>query len=133
MTLLTADLIMKSQTTLLRGIEMKKRIAILLCVLMLFSSTFVLVSCKDDSFDKKGYDLSLPVLGEDGWYLVFQDDFDGDALNENIQKQSFVVRWLWSHGVAAKQWRMANGYDNTHWFYDPVVFETVRSSGWPDE
>lgn len=75
---------MKSQTTLLRGIEMKKRIAILLCVLMLFSSTFVLVSCKDDSFDKKGYDLSLPVLGEDGWYLVFQDDFDGDALNENI-------------------------------------------------
>ena len=30
------------------------------------------------------FDLSLPVLNSDGWYLVFEDDFEGTSLNENI-------------------------------------------------
>lgn len=41
---------------------------------------------QDESWkENKAYDLSLPVLNEDGWYLVFEDDFDGSTLNENIK------------------------------------------------
>lgn len=32
----------------------------------------------------KGWDLSVPVLNENGWYLVFEDGFDGEKLNEGI-------------------------------------------------
>lgn len=39
----------------------------------------------DDSWKTdERYDLSVPVLNQDGWYLVFEDDFNGNALNENI-------------------------------------------------
>ena len=41
---------------------------------------------QDESWkEDKSYDLSLPTLGKDGWYLVFEDDFDGDGLNQNIK------------------------------------------------
>lgn len=39
---------------------------------------------KQNSWKDKGYDLSLPKLGENGWHMVFEDNFDGDALNQNI-------------------------------------------------
>lgn len=38
----------------------------------------------DDSWKNQGYDLSLPELNKDGWYMVFEDDFNGTKLNENI-------------------------------------------------
>lgn len=41
---------------------------------------------QDESWkENTDYDLSVPTLGQDGWYLVFQDDFEGDRLNQNIQ------------------------------------------------
>lgn len=32
-----------------------------------------------------GFDLSLPELGKDSWYMVFEDDFEGEKLNEGIR------------------------------------------------
>lgn len=66
---------------------MKKFISFLL-VCILTTGIVVTAGCSkkhDDSWktDEK-YDLSLPVLNEDGWYMVFEDDFDGSKLNENI-------------------------------------------------
>lgn len=41
---------------------------------------------QDESWkENTAYDLSVPALGQDGWYLVFQDDFEGDGRNQNIQ------------------------------------------------
>lgn len=51
------------------------------------SSLGVFSGCsrQDESWKtNEKYDLSLPTLGKDGWYLVFEDNFDGGALNENI-------------------------------------------------
>ena len=42
-----------------------------------------------------------------------------------MEERNFLIRWLFNRGVQAKQWRMANGYDNTHWFYDMLVFNSV--------
>ena len=40
---------------------------------------------QDESWkNNEKYDLSLPVLNSDGWYLVFEDDFSGSSLNEGI-------------------------------------------------
>ncbi|OAO17414.1 long chain acyl-CoA synthetase 6, partial [Blastocystis sp. ATCC 50177/Nand II] len=50
-----------------------------------------------------------------------------DALTEKIKQTGYVVQSLWSWGIAAKQWRMENGYDNSHWFYDWAVFDTIRA------
>lgn len=61
---------------------------------------------QDNSWKEKGYDLSVPVLGEDGWYLVFEDDFEGNALNENIR---FGERYtgnkeIWTTSPHAIRW-----------------------------
>lgn len=66
---------------------MKKYIfAVLLIIIVIVGVT--LCSCskhQDDSWEEnEKYDLSVPVLNEDGWYLVFEDDFNGDSLNEGI-------------------------------------------------
>lgn len=50
-----------------------------------------------------------------------------DALTERMKQQNALVRWLWASGLEAKKWRMENGLDNSHWFYDPVIFDKVRS------
>lgn len=34
--------------------------------------------------DNENYDLSIPTLNNDGWYLVFEDDFSGAVLNDGI-------------------------------------------------
>lgn len=65
---------------------MKKYIC-LICVAVILAGVAIIAGCSrkpDMSWKDKGYDLSVPVLNEDGWYLVFEDDFDGNALNENI-------------------------------------------------
>lgn len=48
------------------------------------------------SWKDKGFDLSLPTLNQDGWYMVFEDDFDGDALNQNI---IFGEKYSGSHEI----------------------------------
>lgn len=89
---------------------MKKYILALFLVL-----TMVLCSCSffgcskksDDSWRDKGYDLSVPVLNEDGWYMVFEDDFDGESLNEGIR---FGDRYtggkeIWTTSPHAIRWQ----------------------------
>lgn len=61
---------------------------------------------QDNSWQEKGYDLSVPVLNEDGWYLVFENDFDGSTLNENI---TFGERYngnkeIWTTSPHAIRW-----------------------------
>ncbi len=63
---------------------MKKLLALSICVIIALTAAFSLVGCKEEDWRKDAYDLSLPVLGEDGWYMVFEDNFDGTSLNENI-------------------------------------------------
>lgn len=87
---------------------MKKLICVLLA--MTISLSIIMFSgCsknQDNSWREKGYDLSVPVLNEDGWYLVFEDDFDGSTLNENI---TFGERYngnkeIWTASPHAVRW-----------------------------
>lgn len=64
-----------------------KVIALAAAVLCACVVLFVFSSCsasKADDWRSEGYDLSVPILGENGWYMVFEDDFDGTELNEGI-------------------------------------------------
>ena len=77
--------------------------AIAVCAMMLFGC-----SKKDDDSWKtdERYDLSVPVLGQDGWYLVFEDDFNGSALNENIifGEKYTGNREIWTTSPHAIRW-----------------------------
>lgn len=67
---------------------MKKALLVITAIALITGGALLLSACnKDNSQDwkSKGYDLSLPILGQDGWYLVFEDDFEGDKLNEGIK------------------------------------------------
>lgn len=66
---------------------MKKVWIFILAGALLAGEIFALTSCKRDKpqdWKNAEYDLSVPVLGQDGWYMVFEDDFNGNALNEGI-------------------------------------------------
>ncbi len=65
-----------------RGI--KAASAALACVFVFTVLCSCSLSGEDESWKDAGYDLSVPELGQDGWYLVFEDNFDGDELNEGI-------------------------------------------------
>lgn len=93
---------------------MKKKISVLLAISLAFTMLCVFAGCKkkeeypepDQSWRNKGYDLSIPVVGEDGWYMVFEDNFDGTALNEGI---SFGERYegsreIWTYSPHAIRW-----------------------------
>lgn len=71
----------------------KKTVVIFLISIMMSC----LASCnlsKKDNWQEKGWDLSLPTLGQDGWYEVFVDEFDGDELNPEIWTYSpHGLRW----------------------------------------
>lgn len=69
---------------------MKKKLlitgAVLLAVVAVVVTVVLCVNKEDtDDWKNKDYDLSVPVLGEDGWYMVFEDDFEGNALNKGIK------------------------------------------------
>lgn len=89
---------------------MKKIISILLAVL-LAAGSLVLFGCskkdKDNTdWQNKGWDLSVPVLDENGWYMVFEDNFDGTALNENIDfgERYSGSREIWTTSPHAIRW-----------------------------
>ena len=67
---------------------MKRKIRLLSGATAFLLACAMLCSCsaekQDESWRDAGYDLSLPQLGQDGWYLVFEDNFVGDELNEDI-------------------------------------------------
>lgn len=67
---------------------MKKKglLALLLALVIVMAAACSACSKKQDDSWKTNdkYDLSVPVLNSDGWYLVFEDDFNGTSLNEGI-------------------------------------------------
>lgn len=92
---------------------MKKYLCLLL-IGVLAVGMLMLFGCsrKDDDSWKtdERYDLSVPVLNEDGWYLVFEDDFEGNALNENI---TFGEKYngnkeIWTTSPHAIRWASDN-------------------------
>ena len=94
---------------------MKKTICFLLICAMVLSAVMLFgCSKKDDDSWKtdERYDLSVPVLGQDGWYLVFEDDFNGSALNENIifGEKYTGSREIWTTSPHAIRW--ASNDDN---------------------
>lgn len=92
---------------------MKKLICIFTAVVLVFGTVFLFGCSKkeDDSWKtNEKYDLSVPVLGENGWYLVFEDDFSGNALNENI---TFGDKYsgnkeIWTTSPHAIRWESDN-------------------------
>lgn len=65
----------------------------------------------DDSWKTdERYDLSVPVLNQDGWYLVFEDDFNGNVLNENIIFGDRYTgnREIWTTSPHAIRWASNN-------------------------
>ena len=83
------------------------RIFVLVCVA---ATAVCLSSCtkrQDDSWkNNTNYDLSLPEVGKDGWYLVFEDGFDGTSLNENIKFGDGYTgnREIWTASPHAIRW-----------------------------
>lgn len=65
---------------------MKKLVASALALCMVLScAAFAGCSKKvNDDWKEKGFNLAIPVLGQEGWRMVFEDNFDGDGLNQNI-------------------------------------------------
>lgn len=93
---------------------MRKRIfkAVLPASVCIFAVSFSACSKtkekpQDESWKtNEKYDLSVPVLNSDGWYLVFEDDFNGTQLNENItfgEKYS-GSREIWTTSPHAVRW-----------------------------
>lgn len=73
----------------------------------------------------QNYDLSLPKLGENGWYMVFQDDFDGNALNQNI---TFGEKYegnkeIWTTSPHAIRWESDDSEipEQSCWWCDELV------------
>lgn len=62
---------------------------------------------QDDSWKtNEKYDLSVPTLNSDGWYLVFEDDFSGNALNQNIKfgDKYSGNKEIWTYSPHAVRW-----------------------------
>ena len=87
---------------------MKKIIsALLITVIIMTGLSISGCSKQDDSWkENEKYDLSLPVLNEDGWYLVFEDDFNGESLNEGITFGEKYVgsKEIWTTSPHASRW-----------------------------
>lgn len=60
----------------------------------------------DNSKKSVGIDLSVPTLGKDGWYMVFEDDFNGTALNEGIKfgNKYNGSHEIWTYSPHALRW-----------------------------
>ena len=52
------------------------------------------------------FDTSVPTLGENGWYKVFEDDFNGDGLNQNIDfgERYSGSKEIWTTSPHAIRW-----------------------------
>ncbi|MGN0447570.1 MAG: family 16 glycosylhydrolase [Acutalibacteraceae bacterium] len=88
---------------------MKKSLSIIITVALIAGGVFgfsAYMKRKPQTWKKAGYDLSVPVLGQDGWYMVFEDDFEGGKLNENIKfgKKYQGNREIWTTSPHAIRW-----------------------------
>lgn len=88
---------------------MKRFISLLMACCLIVCSVMLFGCSKkepDTSWQNKGWDLSVPVLNENGWYMVFEDEFNGNSLNENI---NFGERYqgnkeIWTLSPHAIRW-----------------------------
>ena len=89
---------------------MKRFVKVLSGALAFGMTALMLCSCaaekQDTGWKDNGFDLSLPKLGEDGWYMVFEDGFDGSQLNEGIQfgENYSGSREIWTTSPHAIRW-----------------------------
>lgn len=87
--------------------NMKRKISLVLTIAVLVLLMLPACAKKDsDDWKNKGYDLSVPVVGENGWYMVFEDDFNGTALNEGISfgENYTGSREIWTTSPHAIRW-----------------------------
>lgn len=90
---------------------MKRFFGVFIMILCVTAVAVGLSSCskkQDESWKtNKKYDLSVPEVGKDGWYLVFEDNFDGTALNENIKFGDSYTgnREIWTTSPHAIRWK----------------------------
>ncbi|MCC8016275.1 MAG: glycoside hydrolase family 16 protein [Clostridiales bacterium] len=63
-------------------------------------------SKEDTEWKNMGYDLSVPQLGSDGWYMVFEDDFNGAELNSGIKfgEGYYGTQNIWTTSPHAIRW-----------------------------
>ncbi|NLZ28334.1 MAG: glycoside hydrolase family 16 protein [Firmicutes bacterium] len=96
---------------------------LLWATLIVLMTVFLGACGNGEDWKGKGYDLSLPRLGEDGWYEVFTDNFDGDSLNEEI----------WTCSPHCLRWETQTGKEihSNHWCDDMVTvadgYVTIRA------
>lgn len=107
---------------------MKKIIAATAVLLITTAISFSFSGCAEKDWCDPAYDLSLPVLGEDGWYLVFEDDFNGTTLNEGIVfgENYDGNREIWTTSPHAIRWESDDENkpgQNVYWCPDAVSVE----------
>lgn len=94
--------------------KLNKKIMIILAVILVIAIVLsVLITAavkkKNDPtrWREQGYDLSVPVLNEDGWYMVFEDDFNGSKLNESINfgEKYTGNKEIWTTSPHAIRWQ----------------------------
>lgn len=113
---------------------MKKIISVLLvCVLLIGTAAVTGCSKKQDDSWKtnENYDLSVPVLNEDGWYLVFEDNFDGNSLNENIKfgEKYTGNKEIWTTSPHAIRWESQDeGKPEQACWWCPTMVEVKDSN-----
>lgn len=94
--------------------KLNKKIMIILAVILVIAivlSVLITASVKKKNdptrWREQGYDLSVPVLNEDGWYMVFEDDFNGSKLNEGIKfgEKYTGNKEIWTTSPHAIRWQ----------------------------
>lgn len=94
--------------------KLNKKIMIILAVILVIaivSSVLITAAVKKKNaptrWREQGYDLSVPVLNEDGWYMVFEDDFNGSKLNEGINfgEKYTGNKEIWTTSPHAIRWQ----------------------------
>lgn len=97
---------------------MKKKIFRITALALVCPILFIFASCspkeeapEDESWKTNTkYDLSVPELNKDGWYLVFEDDFNGTKLNEGIKfgEKYTGNKEIWTTSPHAVRWETDN-------------------------
>ncbi len=95
---------------------MKINFKILLILTLIVVTILVLFCCFNNKKEDKSwktdnrFDLSIPTLDKDGWYLVFEDDFNGDKLNDGIVFGEKYVgnKEIWTYSPHAIRWESDN-------------------------
>lgn len=109
---------------------MKKKLLIVGTVVLVAAVVAVtVVTCvnkeKSDGWKKENYDLSIPTLGEDGWYMVFEDDFEETELNEGIKfgEKYTGNKEIWTTSPHAVRWKSddKNKPEQASWWCPEMV------------